>query len=904
MDKTIGRYAVLRLIGEGSMGQVYAGYDPLLDRRVALKLLRADVFASARSRDRALREARALAKLSHPNVVQVFEVGEHDGRPFIAMELVDGLDLRRWLASDDRSWRCTLNVVVAAGRGLAAVHAAGLLHLDLKPDNLLVSGHGRALIADFGLLASHAERELDETAEDPPPSCSASGSPENLSEAPLTVHNHVLGTPAYMSPEQHRGETLDARSDQFSLCVTLYEALYGRRPFAGDTRAAVRERILAGELLSPPHSAVPRNIERAILRGLAPDPSDRWSSLSALLDALEFDPSRRRRVVAGFALLGALAAGTGVVYGSLEPEVNDPCTDSSSRLAEVWNDNRRLELRAAFRATGAAHAESTSLHLVRALNAYAESWSSQYANACESLRGDEHDPRVFELSRACFDRRLVQLDTLTEVLTEVTVETVDHAAGAVDSLPRTAPCGDAKSLLAETAPLEDPRAAREVERLRAELARAYALEVNGHNIEGSDLVDALEERVTAVDYPPLTAEHRLRRASLLLSSNSSEAELAFGEAYHVAIRTRYDALAAEASARIMYTTGVELGRYDEALEYFDQALAWSRSVDDDRELRGLVLHNAATIWGLRGQARRAVALARDAVEVWTDVLGEEHAQVDDARLTLATYLPFVDECDEAYTTIDELLTRYIGTFGAEHPDVEILSYSRCLLNTRCGDLDAALRCAPAPARAHIASYGVRGHVNWLLLAILAYRNAGDLERAAALAHDLLTGVPADPDVRNELRAAIHHQYADLLIASGELELAESQLTAGIGYLNSLDTDRGRVDLQLQTGLAKLALARGELDEARDLALDVIAMIEASETDFVGLLIAPRFVLARVAAREGAIEEARALARSALVEGPGLDHTFDHERAEIRAWLVARERAAARRTQEGAGDNLR
>ncbi len=298
----IGRFVVLNKIGAGGLGIVYAAYDPQLDRRVAIKLVhrRHEV---ARDGQRVLREAQALARLSHPHVVTVHEVGEHDDRLFIAMELVEGLTLSEW-ARRPHEWREAVRPLLDAARGLAAAHRAGIVHRDFKPANVIVGHDGRARVLDFGLARGAT------TGGDPvDPSTSAL-------DMQLTQSGTLLGTPAYLAPEQWTSGAVDARADQWAFCVTALEVLWGRRPFDGADSVALRARVLAGEIDKPPRSPMPVQVERVLLRGLTVDPAMRHASMDALIDALEraAKPPRRRLrwglVGLGLVIVGAAAGVT------------------------------------------------------------------------------------------------------------------------------------------------------------------------------------------------------------------------------------------------------------------------------------------------------------------------------------------------------------------------------------------------------------------------------------------------------------------------------------------------------------------------------------------------------------------------------------------------------------------
>ena len=300
----VGRFALVRKLGEGGMGVVYLGYDERLDRRVALKILH----HGAAEPDRLVREAQALAKLSHPNVVPVYEVGEHEGRIFLAMEFVDGPTLRAFLADERRPIEDVLRVFVQAGRGLAAAHAAGLVHRDFKPDNVLVGTDGRPRVVDFGIAGptdpSAAGPRVAPVAPVAPDLGPPAPANPSVLATPLTRTGTLVGTPAFMPPEQFRGEHATPASDQFSFCVALYRAVHGVAPFEGETLTELVYSVNEGALRPAPRdSAAPAWIASVLTRGLSRRPADRFPTMEALLDALEahlprdpdLDPTRTRR---------------------------------------------------------------------------------------------------------------------------------------------------------------------------------------------------------------------------------------------------------------------------------------------------------------------------------------------------------------------------------------------------------------------------------------------------------------------------------------------------------------------------------------------------------------------------------------------------------------------------------
>jgi tRNA A-37 threonylcarbamoyl transferase component Bud32 len=337
------RYKLLHRVGEGAMAAVFVAYDPELDRRVALKLVRTDGKGDSVGWSRVQREARALARISHPNVVTIHEVGRADDQVFVAMEFVDGLTLDEWQRVRPRALPEILALYVQAGRGLIAAHGVGVIHRDFKPANVLVGEDGRARVADFGLA-----RFLDSA--EPGPGDTSPGVPRSLL---ATETGLVVGTPAYMSPEQHAGHAVDERSDQFSFCAALYEAVCGVRPFAGDNVDEIGVRVAAG-WISPPLEGVfvPPALQAALLRGLSLRPDDRWPSLRALLDHIErIDLSRdgaaaqrQRRIFAAlFVALVALAVGAINLQVLLDPAAVTPghllgiaCAVLVAELVGVW----------------------------------------------------------------------------------------------------------------------------------------------------------------------------------------------------------------------------------------------------------------------------------------------------------------------------------------------------------------------------------------------------------------------------------------------------------------------------------------------------------------------------------------------------------------------------------------
>ncbi len=319
VGRSLGRYAIVDRLGAGAMGVVYRAEDAELGRSVAIKLLHRP---EPTLTERLVREARAMAKVTHPNVVAVYDVGTQAGATYIAMELVGGDSLRAW--QQRRTIHDIVQAYVAAGRGLSAAHDAGIVQRDFKPDNVLVGSDGRVRVTDFGLAASPIDART--------PSSTASAS---MSDVNLTTSGSVMGTPAYMAPEQFEGGNVDARTDQFNFCASLYEALYGERPFEGATFPELHDNVVNGRIrTAPSNSRVPKALRSIVVRGLAVRPGDRHPSMALLLRELARDRARPwRRAALACAVVG-VALGVGLAVDHL---LRDRVTD---------------EIRVAFEATG------------------------------------------------------------------------------------------------------------------------------------------------------------------------------------------------------------------------------------------------------------------------------------------------------------------------------------------------------------------------------------------------------------------------------------------------------------------------------------------------------------------------------------------------------------------------
>jgi tetratricopeptide (TPR) repeat protein len=461
----IGTFVVQRVLGSGAMGVVLLAHDPELDRPVAIKLLAPKYGRDERAQQRLLREAQAIAKLSHPNVVAVFQAGTHGDRVYVVMEMVDGGTLRQWVRAQPRSWAEIVHAYEQAAFGLAAAHAAGLVHRDFKPDNVLIGRDGRVRVSDFGLVAGTGG----------PPS-GPSGTLVAGADSRLTETGTVMGTPAYMAPEQLSGQPVDPRADQFAFCVSLWEALHGERPFAGEHALAVYAAIEVGAIRPPRRTDLPAPLHAAIVRGLSCEPAGRHRSMVDLAAELRRALGGRAQgrgwlvaALAGAAVLLAAGVGLATLWPRGEDEAPgsptlvaaeaDPpksrCSGPDPTLGGRWQDDVQARMDAAFAATGLASSSDRAGRARAAIEVYASAiGEARHARCVASETVDVTiDPAVEAARERCLHEAEVHLVAVIDLLSEpMPREVADSAAAIVAGLPQPAACDDVAFLKARPVP--------------------------------------------------------------------------------------------------------------------------------------------------------------------------------------------------------------------------------------------------------------------------------------------------------------------------------------------------------------------------------------------------------------------------------------------------------------------
>ncbi len=477
----LGRYEIVEFIGGGGMGWVYRAKDTELEREVAIKVVQPTV-AGAKGRERLLAEARAMAKLRHRAVVPVHDVGEYAGGVYVAMALVKGGTLHDWMHAEARPWRQIVARFLEAGRGLVAAHAAGIVHRDFKPRNVLVGEGGEVMVADFGIASASADAGDGEGG-----TC---GTRDTTS---------IVGTPAYMAPEQAAGQAVDARADQYSFCVSLWEGLHGQRPQEAETRTqgALLERSSAAP---KSRRRVPGWLTDAVARGFAPAPEKRWPTLTALLDQLEHGLGRRRRLAVGGAAVFAIAGATIVAwYVKTSGATARPCATATA----AWNASDKAKVSEAFLRVDAAVGGDALARIVPRIDAYVERLTSSRLTLCRATGAQS--VALVDRRSLCFERREAALASLIRTLSSAEAAVVVGAVDTVDLLPPVEDCAVESELATiGTAPPSD--LSTSVDAVRARLAEGDDQGRRGHAARALEIYEGAVATARAVGWAPLLGE--------------------------------------------------------------------------------------------------------------------------------------------------------------------------------------------------------------------------------------------------------------------------------------------------------------------------------------------------------------------------------------------------------------
>lgn len=803
----VGRYEVREEVGRGGMGRVLRARDPSLDRDVAIKLILPSALTTE-ARERFAREAVTLGALRHPNVLEVFDVGESAGAPYFVMEFVEGESLDVW--SRGRNALEVLACVRGAGRGLAAAHAHGVLHRDFKPSNVLVGRDGRAKVADFGLAGFEVARTASST---------------GASIGSLTKTGAMMGTLAYMAPELVDGGKASVATDQFAFCVTLHEVLYGRRPFTGGDARALSDAIRRGEI--PPAIAtvtVPRRVRRALVRGLSPRPSERFPSMAALLHQLRPGPSTVTKIGVGLAA-GSAVVGAALMLGSSQ---SSACSAFARELDGVYDAQTRHAIRAAFATSDLPYAEASARSTLDGLDAYAQRWIDGATRTCRASERGELPGDALDLHMRCFKHAAHSLDAMVQLLASPGTRQLQSGTELVAALPNLRFCSDPEALARFSVLPADADEVAQAQTLDPVLSQAHTKTLVGDFDGAWELLERHSQALDAASYPPILVRARRVRARVLLARNDLEgARLASLQAHQLAVEHRLDRDASR-TATFLGKIASAGGEPGDAQRWFDLAVALA-DAGGFNQLKALALSTASQFYMDRGELDLAVEAARKAVALIEDDTTYPPTSRAGVLLAYAESVFARGGGDDGLAALQQAQRILVSVHGDSHPTVGSVQSALQVRASRRGDYEGSLRHGRQAHRITLALHGERSvqavaaSVN-LAIAFKELGRYADAARALEQADDVVDEWPAR---ERQLRVPILTTLGDVMMAQGNNDAARDALRRAKALLGS-NPERRQRSVLIDGLLSQVELRDGNLDAARRLAT---AALEVSSAVF-------------------------------------------------------------------------
>ena len=719
---------IVEPLGSGGGGAVYAAYDAHLGRRVAIKVLATRAESSESTWGRVIAEAQLVARLDHPNVVTVHDVGVADDRAFIAMELVDGADLDSWLSkqragSHNSGWRGLIEPMLLAGKGLAAAHERHVIHGDFKPANVLVGKDGRVRVTDFGV----ARMKNPRPAVDPGRTHSIDG---DISEWMSTATDEATpgklwGTPLYMAPELFDGQRPDEASDIYSFCASIYHALYGQPPAQGrNLMALYAAKVEAPQ--APRTGSVPRRVRDVLLQGLDPEPSRRPGSVASIVAILDKTTHARHRAYAWTAGAVGISAGFALL-GFLSWDREASCEHAEEHMAGIWDDSARDAVRESMLATDLPYAQDTWSRVERQLDAYVGSWVGLHTEACLATKRGEQSAELLDRKMTCLAERKVELAALVEVLRDADADVVENALDAAVSLSEASDCQDFEAL-------HQGVASDSVEAgFNDSIARARTLIHAGRGDEAFALLDdtrrqaietgAMRPAVNAMRWMgeiesdrghPDEALALLEEATVTagvekVDDIAADAAIALARTYitdvgqpkktrewmpHVDVAVRRSRPGPEMRFRFFHVRGMmykELGEWDEALADWGRAKELLDELPDPRPFRSDLMNAYGLLYSDRGQWEQAEGYLERALKMKREVYGPQHPTVAQVLDNLGTVVTSRGDYERALSIDAEALGIIEGAYGPDHPIAITIETNRAGVYAEMGQLGEAER---------------------------------------------------------------------------------------------------------------------------------------------------------------------------------------------------------------------
>lgn len=679
VGSSLGRYVLLGKVGEGGMGVVYSAFDPELDRRIAVKVIRSEAAATSEEAKRQLRqEARAMARLTHPNVVRVYDVGRQGGLVYIAMEYVDGVDLGRFAARHKADWRKVFGACLQAGRGLLAAHDAKLVHRDFKPSNVLCANDGRVLVADFGLtrLLRPGFREGD------------------------GAETRAAGTPGYVAPEQAKGLASTAKSDQYSYCVTLSQCLLGRDPNAqaaseASTVSSLKSSELAEQNSQERSGAIaPRRLRAVLQKGMAFQSEDRHDSMQTLIGRLQRVVHRRKRIriivasVVGAASIGVLM----FVLGKHATEQEPLCANSHAPVTAVWNDARQSTLTSAlFASPYKDHAEHFRESLAKAATALA----TEHTKACEAtFIGHTQSAELYDRQVLCLGSQLTALDAIVSAAEDG--ESVESAQSGLAKLGAPEDCAPSESMLNAQAPPRDPELRAKMQEVHAKLADATLF---AQKDQAASVVETTGRAVAlakTIGYDPLLAKALLSHSEVLASlERFAEAREVAEAARDAAARGRDNILLIQSLLLLADHVTTNEDRGIEGLAYVDTARSIALGATLSPYYSGLLHRGAAIVSRANDRVDQSLVEAHKGLERLAESKGENptprNLELRESLMSLVASADFdASKFDDSLRGFTDIVALKTQRLGPRHSGIASALANLATIQYKLGKVDEAL----------------------------------------------------------------------------------------------------------------------------------------------------------------------------------------------------------------------
>lgn len=671
----VGRFRILHEVGRGGMGIVYAAWDEHLERRIAIKMLAVPA-SDGQQRTRLLREAQAMARLSAPNTVTVYDTGVHKGRVFLAMEYIDGETLNEWLTVT-RSHREVLEVMRAAGRGLSAAHAAGIVHRDFKLGNVMIGNDGRVVVVDFGIA-----RAEDASAE---PLASGSiaiaievASTVQAGTAPLlreriTGAGVILGTIGYLAPEQALEQRDDARSDQFSFCVALYRALHGEPPFEEDNVLEYLHAIKRGPRPPPAGTRASAHRSAVLQRGMSLRPEDRYPSMEALLADLARDPARARRRWAALGAAVVLALGASLGWMQQRRAEATACRAAGAAVDGAWNDATRARLRAMLGRSGDPSAAAVADRAIGAVDQWTAAWTTARVDACSAPQvGRDVSAATLEARVSCLERRREELEALLETIVQIDEKSARTLLKATYRLAPPAGCNSPSVAEAKHVHVASAEARARLAATRHKLTAAGVLSSLGRNREAvvggeAALVMAREDqdpRLQAeVLYQIATAQEKL--------GDSTVAAGTMVESLQLAEESGDGVLAGTIAAQLAFLVTEGLGNPKEGARWIRLARGKLARLGPDEPLEAEILRTEALVLQKNGGLDQVTPIYERLRVIHARLFGPRSEQLALDINNEAIALASLGRLEEALALNRQAISITEELYGADDPDLAL-----------------------------------------------------------------------------------------------------------------------------------------------------------------------------------------------------------------------------------------